>query len=291
VEYVQGGNIRLATNEARMAQLTAEAEDELADGLAVEVWDRADLRRRAPYLSELFIGAKYCATDGIANPILATWAFAWAARRAGASLLTHTEAVGIEVQGGQVTAALARRRAEELKIETPMLIHAGGPWTPQFSQELGLHIPVEPSRSVIGVTQPVSRLFPEFLSSHDVGIYARPARAGHIHVGGVGQHTDTFDQQVPADALSRLAKVALMLPALHNARFLRTWSGTLAMTPDRVAIIGPVEKVRGYFLATGFSGHGFCLGPIVGKLLSEWVVDGGPSMSLDELSLSRFDQH
>jgi glycine/D-amino acid oxidase-like deaminating enzyme len=80
-----------------------------------------------------------------------------------------------------------------------------------------------------------------------------------------------------------------MLPALQNTRFLRTWSGTLAMTPDRVAIIGPVEKVRGYFLAAGFSGHGFCLGPIVGKLLSEWIVDGGPSMSLDELSLARFD--
>jgi sarcosine oxidase subunit beta len=60
------------------------------------------------------------------------------------------------------------------------------------------------------------------------------------------------------------------------------------MTPDHLPIIGPVDGIQGYLLAAGFSGHGFCLGPIVGKLLSELVVDGEPSISLDWLNLSRF---
>jgi sarcosine oxidase subunit beta len=288
MEYTQGGNIRLATDEARMAQLRAEAEEELADGLMVEVWDRDQLRRRAPYLSDLFIGAKYCATDGIANPILATWGFALAAGRAGATLLTHTEAVDIELQDGQITAVLARQGDEELRIETPRLIHCGGAWTPPLARSRGIHVPVEPARNFIGVTQPMRPLFTEFLSSHDLRLYARPARAGHIHLGAVGTTSGTLDQGTPAKALAHLARGVLMVPALRSSNFLRTWAGTLAMTPDHLPIIGPVDGIGGYLLATGFSGHGFCLGPIAGKLLSELVLDGEPSMSLEALSLSRF---
>ena len=80
-----------------------------------------------------------------------------------------------------------------------------------------------------------------------------------------------------------------MIPALENVHFLRAWAGSLAMTPDGVPILGPADGIDGYILATGFSGHGFCLGPIVGQLLSELVVDGKPSLSLDEFRLSRFD--
>jgi sarcosine oxidase subunit beta len=288
MEYVQGGNIRLATSEERMAQLAAEAEGELADGLMVEVWNQEQLRRRAPYLSNMFIGAKYCASDGVANPILATWGLAWAARQAGVTLLTHTEVVDVEIQAGQVTAALARGRGEELRIETPLLIHAGGAWAPQLSQALGITVPVKPARNFIGVTQPLPLIFTEFVSSHDLRVYSRPARKGHIHIGGVATSVGTFDKHVPAGALKHLARGALMVPALSKASFLRTWTGTLAMTPDRLPIVGPVGGIQGYLLAAGFSGHGFCLAPIVGKLLSEWVVDGEPSLPLEDLRLSRF---
>jgi sarcosine oxidase subunit beta len=288
MEYVQGGNIRLATGEERMAQLKAEAEEELADGLMVEVWNREQLQQRAPYLSNMFIGAKYCASDGVANPILATWGLAWGARQAGVTLLTHTEVVDVEVQAGQVTAVLARGRGEELRIETPLVIHAGGAWVPQLGQALGVTIPVRPARNFIGVTQPMPPIFTEFVSSHDLRVYLRPARKGHIHIGGVATSVGTFDKHVPARALEHLARGALMVPALSKESFLRTWTGTLAMTPDRLPIIGPVEEIQGYLLAAGFSGHGFCLAPVVGKLVSEWVVDGEPSLPLEDLRLSRF---
>jgi len=54
--------------------------------------------------------------------------------------------------------------------------------------------------------------------------------------------------------------------------------------------LGYIDSVKGYILATGFSGHGFCLGPIAGKLLSELVVDGTPSLSLHEVRFSRFER-
>ena len=290
MEYTQGGNIRLAADETRMAQLQAQAEAEWADGLQVEVWNRDELRRRAPYLdSDYFVGAKYCAGDGIANPILATWGIASAAKKAGATLLTHTEAVDVELQDGQVTAVLANTPTGALKIETPLLIHAAGVDTPQLQQSLGLHIPVKPARISIALTQPMPSFFTEFVSTHDYGLYFRPARKGHIHIGAIGRSDERFDKTVPEKALPILAKAARLVPKLRHASFLRSWGGVLAMTPDSLPIIGPVEGLKGYLLATGFSGHGFCLGPIAGKLLSEVILDGESSIALDELSLARFE--
>jgi sarcosine oxidase subunit beta len=105
----------------------------------------------------------------------------------------------------------------------------------------------------------------------------------------VGAPAQTFDQTTPAASVAQLARgVAQIVPALRGTNILRTWAGTLENTPDKVPIIGPVEGVPGYILASGFSGHGFCLGPIAGKLLSELIVDGEPSLPLHEFRLSRF---
>jgi sarcosine oxidase, subunit beta len=289
VEYVQGGNIRLATNEGRMEALRREADEELADGLAVEMWGRDEVRRRAPCLSDVFIGAKYCPTDGTANPLLVAWALGEAAKRSGATLLTRTEAVTLEARAGEIIAVRARDELGDLCVEAPWVIHAGGPWTPLLSQTFGLSVPIEPACSTIAVTQSMPFLFREFLSSHDLGVYARQARAGQVHIGGVGTVVGTFDQDVSADTLERLARAAgQMLPALRGINLLRAWAGTIELTPDKVPIIDRIDGIRGYILASGFSGHGFCLGPIAGKLLSEMIVDGAPSLSLDEFRLARF---
>ena len=292
IEYTQGGNIRMATNEKRLSDLRREGEEELQDGLQVEMWDQSELRRRAPYLGEVFIGAKYCATDGTANPLLVSRALGWAARRLGAKILTHTEAIQIEIQAHQVTTVLAKDRQGELVIETPQVIHAGGPWTPQLSQTLGIAVPIVPARSSIAITQRMPRLFDEFISSHDLGVYARQAREGQVHIGGAGaEHDETFEQTTLLPTFEKLARgAAQMIPALRGANFLRTWAGTIENTPDKIPIISAVESITGYIIAAGFSGHGFCLGPIAGKLLSEWLVEGEPSMSLREFDLARFQK-
>lgn len=290
VEYVQGGNIRLATTEERMDDLRSEGEEELAAGLHVEVWEQDEVRRRAPYLSDIFIGAKYCATDGVANPLLVPRAFGWAAGRIGVQVLEHTEALDVEVRGGRVAAVHAQCQEGELVVEAPWLIHAAGPWSSELSQTLDVDLPIHPLRVVLAVTQPVAPFFTEFLSSHDLKVYARPARSRNIHLGLHGDRDTTFDKRTPPEALCQFQRVIEMVPCLRGIDILRTWSGTLAVTPDGLPIIGTVDGIEGYVLATGFSGHGFCLGPIVGRLLSERIVDGRPSMPLDEFRPSRF-QH
>jgi glycine/D-amino acid oxidase-like deaminating enzyme len=281
IEYRRGGNLRLAYTEETLDALSHEAADEEADGLRTEVWRGAELRRRAPYLSDRLVGAKYCATDGHANPILATWAVVEAAVRAGVDHRPGAAATAIEIDAGRVRAV----RGAGFRIETPLVVHAAGPWTPDLAP---VALPIVPARNAILVTQAEPPLFGEFVSAHEVGVYVRQAAKGHLHVGGVFTVEDTFDQRVSTGELARLARVVELVPALGRVKVLRAWSGTLDRTPDHLPVIGRTDGIEGYLVAAGFSGHGFCLGPVVGRVIADLALGLPPVVDVTSLSPNRF---
>jgi sarcosine oxidase subunit beta len=101
----------------------------------------------------------------------------------------------------------------------------------------------------------------------------------------------SFDTRVDERFIAEeLIPTALDLyPPIEQAEIRHTWCGLYEMTPDRHPIIGEAPDVRGFFLANGFSGHGFQHSPIVGKLLAEMIV-GGEARTVDvsSLGLGRF---
>ena len=60
-------------------------------------------------------------------------------------------------------------------------------------------------------------------------------------------------------------------PAFAPARIAQSWGGLIDTTPDAVPVIAPVRAVPGFFLMSGFSGHGFGIGPGAGRLMAELV--------------------
>ncbi|MEI2616441.1 MAG: FAD-binding oxidoreductase [Thermomicrobiales bacterium] len=84
------------------------------------------------------------------------------------------------------------------------------------------------------------------------------------------------------------ARLGTLIQALGNVPILRTWGGKIDMMPDAIPVIGAVDRPTGFILATGFSGHGFALGPIVGQVVSELILDNQPSIDLHALRFSRF---
>ncbi|HUZ00957.1 MAG TPA: FAD-binding oxidoreductase, partial [Thermomicrobiaceae bacterium] len=80
-----------------------------------------------------------------------------------------------------------------------------------------------------------------------------------------------------------------LFPALAGIPLQRAWAGLIDTTPDAVPVIGEAGPA-GFCLATGFSGHGFAMGPIVGKLMAELVLEGRPSIDLAALRYARFSQ-
>jgi glycine/D-amino acid oxidase-like deaminating enzyme len=58
-------------------------------------------------------------------------------------------------------------------------------------------------------------------------------------------------------------------------------------TPDAIPVVGEAGS-PGLVVATGFTGHGFAMGPIVGRLVAELITDGRPSLDLRAFRFSRF---
>jgi glycine/D-amino acid oxidase-like deaminating enzyme len=79
-----------------------------------------------------------------------------------------------------------------------------------------------------------------------------------------------------------------VLPALPPLGIAKQWAGYIDAAPDLVPVLGEIASLRGFVLATGFSGHGFAMGPIAGRLVSELIVDGKPSLDLSAFRFSRF---
>lgn len=288
VGYDASGNLRLASTPERLDQLAAEAQEEQADGLAVAIWDAAALRNQAPYLGDGFVGGKFCPTDGVANPVQATLAYAWAAQALGATIAPESEVTELLVAGGAVQGVVARQPWGTLQVDAPLVLHAGGPWTPTPAARAGVAIPIRAVRLTIGATAAVAPIFQPFLSSHDLGVAARPLANGQVYVSGFGHPAPDLAKPVLPQALAELRAIDRMVPALAGIPFVHAWTGLLDVTPDEIPVLGPVDGLRGYWVAAGFSGHGFCLGPAVGMNLAAWMVAGAPMLDLSAFQPGRF---
>jgi glycine/D-amino acid oxidase-like deaminating enzyme len=77
-------------------------------------------------------------------------------------------------------------------------------------------------------------------------------------------------------------------PAFKQMRALESWGGLIDVTPDAVPVISPVDSVPGFFLATGFSGHGFGIGPGAGKLAADLVAGDTPAVDPVPYRFARF---
>jgi glycine/D-amino acid oxidase-like deaminating enzyme len=77
-------------------------------------------------------------------------------------------------------------------------------------------------------------------------------------------------------------------PALEGTRVVQMWAGYIDVVPDVVPVISPVETVDGLIVATGFSGHGFGIGPGAGWLVADLVTGASPIVDPHDFRLIRF---
>lgn len=87
------------------------------------------------------------------------------------------------------------------------------------------------------------------------------------------------------DAKRALVKIFPAFAAMEESY---RWGGMMDVTPDAVPVIGEVDTVPGFFLATGFSGHGFGIGPGAGKLVADLVAGDTPAVDPAPYRLARF---
>ncbi|HEV2363163.1 MAG TPA: FAD-binding oxidoreductase [Caulobacteraceae bacterium] len=89
-------------------------------------------------------------------------------------------------------------------------------------------------------------------------------------------------------ATAALARLAKSFPAFEKAKVAQVWAGLIDSTPDIIPVIDKVAAVPGFHIATGFSGHGFGIGPAAGRLMADIVTGRAPIVDPTPLRFSRF---
>ena len=112
--------------------------------------------------------------------------------------------------------------------------------------------------------------------------------SGNLLLGSTREFVG-FDRRTSLEGVRRIAaRTSRILPCLKKMNIIRTFAGLRPYTPDGLPILGPVEVLKGFFMAAGHEGDGIALAPITGMLIAQLLVDGQPAIPLDDLGLHRF---
>jgi glycine/D-amino acid oxidase-like deaminating enzyme len=85
-----------------------------------------------------------------------------------------------------------------------------------------------------------------------------------------------------------MKNVARDFPVFRGVAVAERWAGLIDVTPDAVPVISGIDALPGLFVATGFSGHGFGIGPGAGRLMAELVTGAPPVVDPTPFRYSRF---
>lgn len=285
LEYNRVGNLKIVWDQEGAAELEQKAAWEHSQGLTdVRLLTAAECREMVPGITERTVAGKFCPTDGIANPMLVTPAFGRAAARLGVKIHTRTLVTGLLKQESAVRGVTT----ETGEIEADCVINTAGPWAPRFNEMAGCYTPIQPGLDTLMITDRQPRRFTPFVGFGWWGYILQP-KAGNIVIGLEDKPNDEFNTRVDfKDLAVRAREMIQVLTWLGDVSFLRAFSGITEYTPDREPYIGAFPGVSGFYTASGFSGQGFCLGPIVGKTMSELVTGREPSVSLSSFKPERF---
>jgi sarcosine oxidase subunit beta len=247
-----------------------------------------EARRLSPLIStEGLLAAAYSPTDGHCTPESVVLGYASAARREGATLLSHCAATGIDVRDGRIVAV----RTAAGPIETETVICAAGAWSAEVGSWVGVDLPVTPLRRQILVTEPVPGLDPHtpFTIDFDTSFYFHGEGKGILLGMSDPDETPGF-RLTQSDAwLPRLGEaIERRAPALTEIGIAGGWAGLYEMTPDHNALIGRADTVENFLYATGFSGHGFLMGPAVGELIRDLYLGEETFVDVTGLGAGRF---
>ncbi len=288
IEYIQGGYLLLAFDDEEEALFGKNVAMQRGEGLDVSILRKHEIQCRFPYilLDDVKL-ASFCPTDGHANPHLANFAYARAARENGARIYTRTCALGIDVTNGRIAGVETDRG----HIQTGVVVNASGGFSHEVGHMAGVDIPTESFRHQIMVTEPVEHILDPMIISFSRNFYIRQTFSGNIMMGqGDEDEKPSFNHDPSWRFLTKMArKMPVLFPFLKSIRVLRHWAGLYNMSPDAQPIIDKAEKVSDYYCAVGFSGHGFMLAPAVGEGLADWIIHGEPQeVDLSNLGLDRF---
>ncbi len=284
----QVGYLMLVADPAHWSDMLANARMQRELGVPVETLSPNEVAARFPYVDATGLrGATFCPEDGYADPYAVVQGLARAARRLGVTIRTGAEVTAIRVAGGRIAGV----ETAEGPLDAPVVVNAAGPGAGLIGRMAGVEVPVLPYRRQIYVTAPHPGLPGDMPMTidYDTASWAR-GDGGGLLMGASDPDEPSSFRTDPDDAGVLLLGRTIMrrLPLLADAEIVRSWAGLYEVSPDENPVLGPVPELPGFFVANGFSGHGFQHSPAVGRVLAEMILGLPPSIDVSTLDLARF---
>jgi len=307
MNYHVTGSVRLAHTKERMQEFERVKGMGRYQGMELEVCTPDELKAHYPYLATHDLaGGLYDPYDGDIDPAQLTQALAKGARNLGAQVVRFCPVTGV------------RRESDGWSVETPqgeirceIVVNAAGYRAQEVGRMFGREVPMatmshqyilfEEHPEIARHTAETGRKLP-LLRDVDSSYYLRQEKNG-FNLGPYERNCrahwvtdddpmpDDFSFQLYPDDLDRLEwyleDAMARVPVLAEAGLSKVINGPIPYTPDGNPLIGPMPGVPGAFEACVFT-FGIAQGGGAGKVLAEWVVDGGTEWDMWACDPRRF---
>ena len=209
-------------------------------------------------------------------------------------LRVHGSVEKILFDEGEWSAADGRRisgvNADDERHDAPVVVIAGGAWSPALASALGVRVRVEPQRGQIAhlvLPGADSGPWPMVSGFHDHYMVAWPG--GRVAAGATRETGSGFEPRATAAGVREVLDEALRLaPGLAAATLLEVRVGLRPLSADGLPILGPVPGYAGLWLATGHGPAGLTLGPLSGKLVADAAMGAEWESWLSAFRVDRF---
>lgn len=231
---------------------------------------------------------------GYADAWLTLSAFARAARRHGTVIREGVAVTGLKREGSRIKGV----ESTQGPIAAGVVVSAQNIWSRELAAWTGIALPLALSRHAVVTLEchtPYARTLPVVKDLASPGkIYFRSYGGSQVLVGDGNEgetiaSPSTEQADVSLDYIAEVgAQLAHRVPAFADAGLARSWTGVYDVTPDWNPVLGKLPGIDGLLVAFGFSGHGFKLSPIVGRVVAQSALGMPTDLPLAPYSIERF---
>jgi len=307
--FRQHGVIYTAETESEMSKHHQWVKLAASYGLESKILSAVEIRQRVKGMEGNWLGGVVTESDGRAEPFVAVPALARDCARRGVAIIENCAVRSLEFSAGRVSSVVTERG----EVKCHSVICAGGAWSSIFLANVGFRFPQLTVRSTVARTAVAPDFYRGNTSCSDLAIRRRED-GGYTIAPCFNEHLINFDSfrfmpeftpaltDVWSDMKTRVlnpppAKSTLValkqrydkrMPGLRGVAIEQSWAGMIDATPDVVPVMDQLENFPGLFLASGFSGHGFGIGPAVGRIMADMVLGRELGHDMKRFRSSRF---
>lgn len=295
--YRRIGSLSIARTTERLEELLRTSSMASVFGVESEMIDNNRLSELYPGINtEGILGTLYIEKDGQTNPVDTTMALAKGARMHGAMVLENIKVEDILVEDGKAVGV----KTAQGSIAADQVILAGGLWSRDIAAKIGIDLPLYACDHYYVVTDEMEGLTKRpVLRDFDKGVYFKED-TGKMLVGWFEHNAKgcpmsripedfSFDE-FPCgfdDIEEYFMRGMETVPALEQAGLRTLFDGPESFTTDNLHLLGPTPEVDNFFVACGLNSKGIGAGGGIGKLMSDWIIDGHPSGDIWECDVRR----